>query len=153
MTWTNGRNLPTDWAARKRQRHELDGWRCVDCGLHDPTGRLLEADHIGHRDDHRIEALRTRCADRSKGGNGCHRKRTTKQAQAARPLQARRREDHPGLIRTVTRHARRCIAMRRMQQTGGQSPGAGAFVTYEWWRRLCDYLSLWIFAREVHSYA
>lgn len=92
MAWA-GRDLPSDWAHRKRTRHQLDGWTCVDCGHHDPTGRTLEADHIGHRDDHRIEALRTRCAR-------CHARRTKAQAAAGRAAMPRARraaEPHPGL--------------------------------------------------------
>ncbi len=100
MTWGTGRQLPADWPARKQACHERDNWRCVDCGLHDPSGKLLECDHIGHRDDHRIENLATRCTDRSKGGNGCHRRRTNAQAAAARaqqPTRQRPQTRHPGL--------------------------------------------------------
>lgn len=74
--------LPPDWKQRKRKRHEIDNWTCVDCGHHDPTGRTLECDHDGDRNDHRIESLRTRCSDQA---NGCHRKRTQAQANQGRP--------------------------------------------------------------------
>lgn len=103
MPWSssNRRNeLPGDWPTRRLARFELDYWTCVDCGLSDPTGRLLECDHIGRPDDHRLDMLRTRCADISKGGNGCHRKRTTTQAAQARsnqPKTTRPPERHPGL--------------------------------------------------------
>ena len=92
MTWGSGRNLPPNWSTLRRQRFTLDGWACVDCGHHDPTGRTLECDHIGHRDDHRLEQLRTRCAP-------CHARRTKAQAAAARgagPLRKRPPEAHPG---------------------------------------------------------
>lgn len=79
---TRKATLPSNWQALRLQRFELDGWACVDCGLHDPTGRLLECDHDGDRDDHRIESLRTRCCDIAKGGRGCHRRHTSAQAAA-----------------------------------------------------------------------
>lgn len=81
---TRRATLPTDWDERRQARLQLDNWTCVDCGLHDPTGRLLECDHDGDRHDHRIESLRTRCTDRRHGGNGCHRRRTQQQAAEAR---------------------------------------------------------------------
>lgn len=93
MTW-QGRNLPPNWSTLRRQRFTLDRWTCVDCGHHDPTGATLECDHIGHRDDHRIEQLRTRCKP-------CHARRTTTQRQAAidaMPKAKRPIGRHPGMI-------------------------------------------------------
>lgn len=95
---TRRATLPPDWAGRKRRRHQLDNWTCVDCGWHDPTGRTLDCDHTGDRDDHRIASLRTRCNERA---NGCHRRRTQRQAaeaRAARPSRRRADPPHPGLI-------------------------------------------------------
>ena len=89
--------LPSDWAVRRLTVFERDNWTCVDCGLSDPTCRLLECDHIGANADHRLHMLTTRCADRSKGGNGCHRKRTSQQATAGRTTTRRPAEPHPGL--------------------------------------------------------
>ena len=83
-TSTRGNELPRGWSRIRRQRFAIDGWRCVDCGLHDPTGRLLECDHIGAPDDHRLQSLRTRCCDIAAGGNGCHRRHTSTQADMAR---------------------------------------------------------------------
>ena len=99
MTW-QGRQLPPNWQTLRRQRFDLDGWACVDCGHHDPTGSTLECDHIGDRDDHRLEKLRTRCADIAKGGNGCHRQRTNEAAASARGVGTTRLRPppaHPGL--------------------------------------------------------
>ena len=92
--WANSTRratLPANWPALKRACHQRDNWTCVDCGLHDPTGRLLEADHDGDRDDHRIDNLRTRCTLARKGGNGCHDKHTKRQAAEARRQAAARR--------------------------------------------------------------
>lgn len=81
---TRRATLPPDWNRRRLQRFQIDNWTCVDCGHHDPTGATLECDHDGDRHDHRIENLRTRCTDRAKGGNGCHRRRTQQQARTGR---------------------------------------------------------------------
>lgn len=86
---TRRATLPSNWAALKRQCHQRDGWTCVDCGLYDPTGRLLEADHTGGRNDH--TKLATRCTSVRKGGNGCHDKHTKQQAADARRQAAARR--------------------------------------------------------------
>mgnify|MGYP003543297415 CR=1 FL=1 len=82
--------LPSDWKQRKQQRHVIDNWTCVDCGLRDPSGRTLECDHLV-RDDHRVEMLRTRCCDVAKGGNGCHRQQTSAQATEARKAKWQKR--------------------------------------------------------------
>lgn len=92
MTW-QGRQLPPNWQTLRRQRFTIDRWTCVDCGHHDPTGRTLECDHTGHRDDHRLEHLRTRCTT-------CHAQRTATQRQAAidaMPKARRTPGPHPGL--------------------------------------------------------
>jgi 5-methylcytosine-specific restriction enzyme A len=90
------RRFPSDWRSLRQQRFELDGWRCVDCGYWDPSGASLECDHIGHRDDHRIEMLRTRCGRRA---NNCHGRKTARQANDAKPKRLRPPTPHPGLRR------------------------------------------------------
>lgn len=87
--------LPPDWRRRRLARFQLDGWTCVDCGWCDPTGRTLECDHIGSRDDHRLDALRTRCGP--KAPRNCHGRKTGREAQARRTPK-RAAEPHPGML-------------------------------------------------------
>lgn len=87
--------LPPDWRRRRLARFQLDGWTCVDCGWCDPTGRTLECDHIGSRDDHRLDALRTRCGP--KAPRNCHGRKTGREAQARRTPK-RAAEPHPGTL-------------------------------------------------------
>lgn len=90
-------HLPPNWRSLRQQRFAIDDWTCVDCGHRDSSGASLECDHIGDRDDHRIEQLRTRCGRRA---NDCHGKRTRAQAaaaRAARPTRLRPPRPHPGL--------------------------------------------------------
>jgi 5-methylcytosine-specific restriction enzyme A len=90
-----GRTMPPNWRQIRQERFELDCWRCVDCGHWDPSGISLECDHIGHRDDHRLEMLRTRCGKRSP--NNCHGRKTSREAQARKPSRLRPPTPHPGL--------------------------------------------------------
>ena len=102
MTAWSGSNrkheLPADWPARRTATFTRDGWTCVTCGHHDPTGATLECDHLGDKHDHRLHMLRTLCGKRSP--NNCHGQRTAQQAReahAAMPRARRSPEAHPGL--------------------------------------------------------
>ena len=92
VAWAR-RNLPANWHTLRTQTLARDHWTCTECGHHDPTGRTLECDHIGDRDNHDPVNLRTLC-------QRCHRRRTDLQAQAGRgvgPLRRRPPVRHPGL--------------------------------------------------------
>lgn len=94
MTWTGIRRAelpPTHiWQRIRRAVFTRDHWTCIDCGHRDPTGRTLEADHIGDRHNHSLDNLATRCGPRA---NDCH-GRLTRSHRRARPI-----ELHPGVIR------------------------------------------------------
>ena len=91
--------LPPNWATLRQQRFTIDGWACIDCGLTDETGRLLQADHIGAPNDHRLQALRTRCEN-------CHKRVTHQRLAQARQKRAalknRPPEPHPGKVAETT---------------------------------------------------
>lgn len=70
-----GQGRGRTWRKQRWACLERDNFTCVDCGYRDPTGRTLEADHIGPTDQ--IEHLRTRCTD-------CHRTKTLADATASR---------------------------------------------------------------------
>lgn len=86
---------PGNWKTIKRQVHERDGWQCVwvEHGIRCPATTGLECDHIGDRDDHHLDNLRTLCTYH-------HGKRTAAQALAARLAHSTKRpaRRHPGLI-------------------------------------------------------
>lgn len=105
MAWqaSDGRALPPTWRRRIRPAVlSRDGHRCtwtVDgrrCPWVDLTGRTLEVDHIDDPDDHSLGNLRTLCGRGSADNH--HGKRTARQGVAARPVRARPRPPHPGLI-------------------------------------------------------
>lgn len=77
---TRRATLPPDWNRRRQATFRRDGWRCTTCGHHDPTGRTLECDHTGDRNDH--TRLTTLCGHGAP--NNCHGRRTKQQAAAAR---------------------------------------------------------------------
>ena len=91
------RSFPT--ATRQAILHR-DGYRCVDCGHHDPTGQTLRADHITpHAEggtDH-ITNGATRCDD-------CHERKTRTEQARGRDRRTRRLHQpdhpHPGLRTT-----------------------------------------------------
>lgn len=72
MAWSNKavserrKRLPRNWHQLRRQRLELDGYRCV--AIRADTGERCEAratdvDHlIEMEDDHRLEALQSLCS-------------------------------------------------------------------------------------------
>ena len=57
--------LPSNWPALRQKRFRLDGYQCTakdaNTGLR-CTGPAEECDHIGDREDHRIEMLRSLCS-------------------------------------------------------------------------------------------
>jgi hypothetical protein len=96
---TRKETLPPDWEQRRQAVFARDGNRCV---IIKQDGRRcwdrenLECDHIGDREDHRLESLRTICSwhhqrrSASQGG--------TASANRLRPQTKRPPETHPGLI-------------------------------------------------------
>lgn len=67
---------------------ERDGHRC-QIGYGDIcVGTANQVDHIGDRDDHRLENLRAACGP-------CHQRRSSQQGRAARPSERRPPEPHP----------------------------------------------------------
>lgn len=88
--------LPANWTQLKRATHKRDGYQCTwieHDGSRCTVTTDLECDHIGDRDDHSIDNLRTLCTWH-------HAKRTAAQAVAARLRHTRARPPrrHPGLI-------------------------------------------------------
>lgn len=73
----NRRQLPPDWAARRRAVRERAGDQCeaVENGTR-CTRQGSECDHAVHRDDHRIESLQWLCSDH-------HTEKTQAEARAA----------------------------------------------------------------------
>ncbi|OLL21238.1 MULTISPECIES: HNH endonuclease [unclassified Rhodococcus (in: high G+C Gram-positive bacteria)] len=100
MAWANGgRTRTTTTAGRHFRRQVLrrDGYQCVQCGHHDPTGRTIQADHITNVASGGVEHDpgngQTLC-------NTCHNTKTQREASAGRAAKSRRRpkERHPGLM-------------------------------------------------------
>lgn len=99
MSWEGSdrrQHFPDDWEQRRQAVFARDGHRCVLCGA-----PAEEVDHVGDRDDHRIEMLRSVCKP-------CHGTRSGRQGATARWAKpgarqkaTRRRppEPHPGLRR------------------------------------------------------
>ena len=94
--------LPANWAALRRQRLELDGFRCqrllpsgVICGA-----LATDVDHIqAMTDDHSLDALRSLCGPhhRAKSGTeGGH--ASGQQAKRRAALKYREPERHPGIL-------------------------------------------------------
>lgn len=101
MAWdgsTRKETLPPDWRQRRAAVFARDGNRCV---IVKKNGRrcwdkATDCDHIGSRDDHSLQNLRSLCAWH-------HGKRSASQggtASANRPKRQINRppETHPGLI-------------------------------------------------------
>lgn len=87
--------LPPDWWKIRGQVLKRDGWRCrwiLPSGARCPR-KATDVDHMGDRDDHRLERLRSLCADH-------HKKVTARQAIAARAAKVKKRprrtERRPG---------------------------------------------------------
>lgn len=89
--------LPGNWRALRSAVFQRDGNRCV---IIKASGRrcwdrATDCDHIGDRDDHSIENLRSLCSWH-------HQRRSSQQGNAARAEKAkillRPKERHPGLL-------------------------------------------------------
>jgi 5-methylcytosine-specific restriction protein A len=103
MAWSSSdrrAHLPKNWQQLRRRVFIRDGHQCTaidpNTGLRCPEA-ADEVDHLGHRDDHRLEKLAAICSWH-------HKQRTAAQAGAARARAARERdrkfrrtEEHPGL--------------------------------------------------------
>lgn len=92
MAWagsTRRSRLPADWPAIRRAVLARD----PVCRIAGPTCTRMstEADHIVAGDDHRLEALQGTCAN-------CHRTKSAREGNAARPREKRRPGPHPGLL-------------------------------------------------------
>ena len=104
MAWegsTRKETLPPDWPQRRQAVFARDGNRCV---VIKKDGRRCwddasDCDHVGDRNDHRLENLRSLCSWH-------HQRRSSMQGgtASAQAGQARRKsilrppEQHPGLI-------------------------------------------------------
>lgn len=113
MVWqgTRRKELPPDWAQRRETRLQLDGYRCtapvivVDGEARSegsiPAAMRVErcpspATDVHHAfagNDHRIESLRSLCADHHKGET----QREAQQAQGRGASRLRPKRPHPGL--------------------------------------------------------
>lgn len=100
MAWQAGGRSRTGTAAYKRWRTAVltrDGYRCRQCGHHDPTGRSLRSDHranVKRGGGDSLDNGQTLCDE-------CHKAKTQDEAAAGRAFQRRDlyREPHPGLLR------------------------------------------------------
>lgn len=86
-------SLPSNWRAIRQAVLVRDAYLCQiqDEGC---TRTASEVDHVGDRNDHRLEVLRAAC-------RSCHGKRTARQGNAAKMRKRvnamRSKERHPGL--------------------------------------------------------
>jgi hypothetical protein len=104
MTWQGKRRaqLPRDWAQRRQARLELDGFRCTAYTEFPSTEqvrvarcdqRATDVHHAVDRDDHRIQSLRSLCAEHHK----LETQREAQQAQGRGVARLRPRSKHPGM--------------------------------------------------------
>ena len=89
MSW-RASPLPKGWPTIRRRILERDDYTC-QIQLPGCTGLATDVDHIGDRDDHSDDNLRSGCSS-------CHDRRTYQQT-LARPPRRRGSESHPGAIR------------------------------------------------------
>lgn len=89
-SWSYRRSLPPNWRGIRSAVMLRDERTCRFCGK-----EATDVDHIGNRDDHRLENLRALCA-------ACHASRTGRQGVAA--LAEGRRRARKTLRRPVERH-------------------------------------------------
>lgn len=106
MAWassTRRARLPKDWSRRRIRVERRAGGRC-ECTGCEPFGsndtrpahegrcgtRGSECDHVIAGDDHRVENLQWLCST-------CHRRKTLREREAARPQLKKRAIPHPGL--------------------------------------------------------
>lgn len=101
--WKNSdrrQHLPAGWGRLRERRFRMDGYRCtaVDQYGNRCESPAEECDHIGSRDDHRIEMLRSLCTwhHGKKSGQQGAQAANAKRQQAASKF--KRSEDHPGLL-------------------------------------------------------
>lgn len=109
MTWQGKRRgqLPADWAARRQARLELDGFRCT-ARVEPPitssgrqkliasmrcTAPATDVHHALDAHDHRVESLRSLCAEHHKAET----QREAQQAQGRGISRLRPKRPHPGL--------------------------------------------------------
>lgn len=94
-------HLPSNWRKVRAQRFRLDQYQCT---ARDPnTGDRCpepaeECDHIGSRDDHRLEMLRSLCTWHHAQKSAREGAKAAYARRKARDLKLRRTEDHPGLL-------------------------------------------------------
>lgn len=82
--------LPDDWQQLRRLVFERDGYRCV-MRMRDGSrcrDRATDCDHVNGDADHSLDNLQSLCAWH-------HRRKTAKQANAARNVQGRMTERRP----------------------------------------------------------
>lgn len=95
--------LPPNWRKLRNNILHRDNYRCTwidhdgnrcTYTAHDGTG--LEVDHIGDRNNHHPNNLRTLCGKNTPHNHHGH--RTALQAVAAQPRRKRPPEPHPGVL-------------------------------------------------------
>lgn len=103
MAWENSdrlEHLPADWKKRRRDRFRRDGYQCT---YRDEFGERCnspaeECDHIGSRDDHRIEMLRSLCSYHHGKKSGSQGGSASARARRSRTKKFDRTETHPALM-------------------------------------------------------
>lgn len=98
---TRKQRLPANWVALRRQRLQMDGYRCqwpvapdVICGV-----LATDVDHLeAMTDDHSLEALRSLCSPHHRAKSGSEGGQASgAQAKRRAALKRRPAEVHPGL--------------------------------------------------------
>lgn len=101
MAWAGSdrrESLPSNWDRLRKRRFRMDGYRCTatDAYGNRCTEPAEECDHIGDREDHRIDMLRSLCKwhhGKKSGSQGAAAARKKRQEIDKR---FRRVETHPG---------------------------------------------------------
>lgn len=93
--------LPPNWAKLRQHRFRIDGYRCTGRDANTGqrcTGPAEECDHIGDREDHRLEMLRSLCGWHHGQKSGAEGARAVAKKRASVAKRFRREEVHPGLL-------------------------------------------------------
>lgn len=93
-------HLPPDWQARRLRRFKMDGYRCTAVNVYGERCEepAEECDHIGSRDDHRLEMLRSLCTWHHGKKSARQGNRAAYQRRRKIDERFRRTETHPGLL-------------------------------------------------------
>ena len=93
-------HLPADWEKIRAKRFQMDQYQCTATDIYGVRclSPAEECDHIGSRDDHRLEMLRSLCTwhhGKKSGQQGAQAAARKRRQNGKKFL---RTEGHPGLI-------------------------------------------------------